>query len=416
MTTFIDNFLTVEETEWILQNESVIQKKNQLSASVHKIRFTIDLPESIRTKLQLPSIESIPMSWISGDSESHIDVGEAEFSETVLAYVSGSTEGVLIIGNDTYEINPNTCFRFPKGTEHHTEGSTGEPRLLIGPMSETGFPVGSPAILYFIAYEDVFPDFNFSNMVYADYHNFPENGIISTSTTFPDSTFIPPPFPGATLVSWAGKTPDGLGGYTNVSYNPGDEWINTGNSTYLYPIWSEQSRIMCFKEGTQILCLDGNEEKYTPIEQLQKGVLVKTSENGYKPIVLIGHSKIYNSANSLRSKNRLYKCCKEKYPELLEDLVITGCHSILVSHVTEKEREDTEAVLGYVYVTENKYRLMACFDKRADTFGEEGVFPIWHFALENEDIRMNYGVFANGLLVESSSIRMMSEYSGMELV
>jgi hypothetical protein len=417
MTTIVDNFLTVEETAWILQNENVIQKKDQLSSSASKIRFAIDLPESIRTKLQLPSGSSIPMTWISGDSESHTDVGQENFSETILVYVSGP-EGSLILGNDIYEIKPNRHFRFPNGTEHRTEGSIGEPRLLIGPMSETGFPVGSPGILYFIAYEDVFPDLNFSNLVYVDYHNAPENGIISTSTTFPDSTFIPPPFPGATLVSWAGKTDNGVGGYTNVAYNPGDVWTNTGNNTYLYPIWSEQPRVMCFKEGTQILCLDteDNQEKYLPIEQLRKGVLVKTLASGYKPIALIGHSKIYNPANSLRSKHRLYKCHKGNYPELTEDLVITGCHSILVSDITEKEREDIEEIMGHTYVTDNKYRLMACLDKRAETFEEQGVFPIWHFALENEHIRGNYGVFANGLLVETSSIRMMSEYSGMKLL
>jgi hypothetical protein len=175
---------------------------------------------------------------------------------------------------------------------------------------------------------------------------------------------------------------------------------------------------MCFKEGTKILCLDteDNEEKYLPIEQLRKGVLVKTLASGYKPIALIGHSKIYNPTDSLRSKNRLYRCHKGNYPEVFEDLIITGCHSILVSDITETEREDTEEALGCIFITDNKYRLMACLDKRAEPFEEAGVFTIWHFALENEHIRGNYGVFANGLLVETSSIRMMSEYSGMNLL
>ena len=42
--------------------------------------------------------------------------------------------------------------------------------------------------------------------------------------------------------------------------------------------------------------------------------------------------------------------------------------------------------------------------------------PIWHFALENEDYYKNYGVYANGLLVETCSKRMMKEYSGMTLL
>jgi hypothetical protein len=419
MTTILDDFLTSDELAWILQNENVMEKKDQLSSSSHKIRFTLDLPESIRVKLQLSSVTSIPMTWISGDSSTHTDVGEKDFSETILVYVSGSSTGEsLILGNETYDIKTNRCFRFPKGTEHHTEGSSGEPRLMIGPMSETGFPVGAPTIYYFAVYGDVYPTINWGYSVYTDSYNYPTNGVISTSTTFPDSSSIPPPFPGATLVSWAGRTDDGFGGYVDVAYNPGDTWINEGRSTYLYPIWSQEPRIMCFKEDTKILCLDtqDNQEKYLPVQDLRKGTLVKTGKSGYIPIALIGHSKIYNPANSLRYKNRLYKCHKGNYPELFEDLVITGCHSILVPDLTEKERADSQEFMGDIYVTENKYRLMASLDKRAETYEEEGVFPIWHFALENEHIRANFGVYANGLLVETSSIRMMSEYSGMELL
>jgi len=36
--------------------------------------------------------------------------------------------------------------------------------------------------------------------------------------------------------------------------------------------------------------------------------------------------------------------------------------------------------------------------------------------LENEDYYMNYGVLANGLLVETTSKRFMKELSGMKLI
>jgi hypothetical protein len=67
-------------------------------------------------------------------------------------------------------------------------------------------------------------------------------------------------------------------------------------------------------------------------------------------------------------------------------------------------------------VTDKKYRLMACLDDRTEPYEVEGVHNIWHFALEHEDHKMNYGVYANGLLVETTSIRMMHQLSGMELV
>ena len=104
------------------------------------------------------------------------------------------------------------------------------------------------------------------------------------------------------------------------------------------------------------------------------------------------------------------------YPELKDDLYITGCHSILEFHITEKQKEDTIKHLGELFVTGDKYRLMACVDERAEPWNSKGIYTIWHFALENDDERRNYGVYANGgLLVESCSIRFLKNKSNMIL-
>jgi hypothetical protein len=175
---------------------------------------------------------------------------------------------------------------------------------------------------------------------------------------------------------------------------------------------------MCFLEGSKILCYDSvaQQEVERLVETLRKGDLVKTTMDGYKAIDTIGTSKIYNPANSMRSKNRLYRLTKENYPELKEDLVITGCHAVLVSDLSEQERRDLLDIQGKVYVTEDYYRLIACCDKRAAPYEKEGLFNIWHFALENNDYYFNYGVYANGLKVETASKRMMKEMSGMDLL
>jgi surface protein len=173
---------------------------------------------------------------------------------------------------------------------------------------------------------------------------------------------------------------------------------------------------ICFLEGSSILCLINNEEMYVPIERIKRGTLVNTRLQGYKPVELIGYSKMYNPGHSIHSKNRLYKCTKQNYPELIEDLVVTGCHSILVGDLTEEQREKSIQYTGDVYITENRYRLIACLDPKAELYTEEGIHTIWHLALENEDDYMNYGCYANGLLVETTSKRMMKELSGMELV
>jgi hypothetical protein len=145
-------------------------------------------------------------------------------------------------------------------------------------------------------------------------------------------------------------------------------------------------------------------------------MFVKTLLNGYKRIDLIGHSKIYNPGNSMRSKYRLYRCSKKNYPALIDDLIITGCHSILVKTLTDQEREDVIEVQGATFVTDHLYRLPACADHRSDPFEQEGLFTIWHLALEHDDPYVNYGIFANGLVVETTSKRMMLERSGMDLI
>jgi hypothetical protein len=126
---------------------------------------------------------------------------------------------------------------------------------------------------------------------------------------------------------------------------------------------------------------------------------------------------MYNNVNSSRSKDKLYKLCKTEYQELNEDLIITGCHSILINEFKDQEQRDlTNEILGNIYITDEKYRLPACADERAKIYEEEGLHTIWHFSLENENYYWNYGVYANGLLVETTSNRMMVELSGLTLI
>ena len=176
------------------------------------------------------------------------------------------------------------------------------------------------------------------------------------------------------------------------------------------------TRYPCFMKGTQILCLRAEEEVYRPVQDLRKGDLIKTYRNGYLPIHMIGTSSLSNPGDNERSTNRLYKCSKELYPALFDDLYITGCHSILVPALTNDQWENTKDMLGNVYITDNHFRLMACLDEKAQPFQRDAMIDIYHIALENEDYYMNYGVYANGLLVETCSKRYLTELSNMRII
>jgi len=175
------------------------------------------------------------------------------------------------------------------------------------------------------------------------------------------------------------------------------------------------SQITCFKEDTLILTNKG----YIPIQNLKKGDLIQTFKNGLVPINTIGKKQIYHPAlHNDRIKDQLYKYSKEKYPKLLEDLVITGCHSVLVNNFASQEQKDKTLKLNNnrLFKTDNKYRLPACVDDSSSVYEIPGNYIVFHFALEHDDCYMNYGVYANGLLVETTSKRYMKELSNMTLI
>jgi len=176
-------------------------------------------------------------------------------------------------------------------------------------------------------------------------------------------------------------------------------------------------RVPCFKEGSKILCKVDGKDVYVPIQNLRKGDLVKTVNNGYKAVEMIGVTKLLHMGLSRRIKDQLYVCSSAQYPEVVEDLVLTGAHSVLVDNFkNDEQKQAVVKLLGDTYVTDRKYRLPACIDDRTSVYTQRGSFKIYHLALENVDYYGNYGVYANGLLVETCSRRYLKELSRMTLL
>ena len=172
----------------------------------------------------------------------------------------------------------------------------------------------------------------------------------------------------------------------------------------------------CFLEGSKILRFnpDTYQDEYIAVERLRPGDLVVTAESGYKSIHSIGYKTIVNPRTDPNPSNRLYKfSCKEMF----EPLYITGEHCTLHREIsTDKLAQITEH-MGDVYITEEFYRIPAFLDDRATPYdGKDEPATIWHFALEHENVAHNYGVFANGLLVESCAIESLMDKSGMRLL
>jgi len=200
--------------------------------------------------------------------------------------------------------------------------------------------------------------------------------------------------------------------YGNTTSSTGNSVDQLQNVTYEFSL-TPFSGFPCFKEGTMILTDKG----YCPIQELRKGDLIETYKHGLKPINMIGKRPLYHVCSDERIKDQLYVCRVDQYPELTEELVITGCHSILVDNYLDDEQISmVKETLGKLYLTDRKARLPACVDKRTSVYEKKGTYTIYHIALEHDDYYMNYGVYANGLLVETSSKRYLKELSNMELI
>ena len=189
--------------------------------------------------------------------------------------------------------------------------------------------------------------------------------------------------------------------------------VNYGYNTNVVSITSNYFTYTCFKEGSKILTDKG----YRLIEMLRKGDKIQTYNHGLVPIDMIGCRSIIHPASSERIVDQLYKCSPSAYPEMSDDLIITGAHSILVTEFkNENEKQRAIEINKGFYVTDGKGRLPAAADERTTVYEIPGTYTIYHIALEHSDYYMNYGIYANGLLVETCSKRYMKELSGMTLL
>ena len=185
--------------------------------------------------------------------------------------------------------------------------------------------------------------------------------------------------------------------YTLSSY------LNPYSSITYYNVYQLQIGVadipICFLKGTYIYTNEG----YKLIETLKKGDFVNTFKDNYVRIDTIVEEEIFHDAEKERNSRQLFKLSYPEYPQLLKDLYITGAHSILVGKLTEKQEKQIIKDYGRTFATDLFDRLPAYIDEKAKVHEESGTYTIYHLCLENENMYSNYGIFANGLLVESIS-------------
>jgi len=230
-----------------------------------------------------------------------------------------------------------------------------------------------------------------NNIYNSSYPNFPVGG--TTITNIPYYDYL-----NATI--WA--LWNGTGGNSRLAYYSNGIWNNLSNTTInkfnIQPILDPS----CFNEGTKILCLNKNlEEEHIPIENLRKGDLVKSYQHGYRKIDLIGKNPMINNPN--RFNECMYKIEKTEENGLIEDLIVTGGHSILADDLAEYKEENYK-IFGTTHMIDDKYLLLSAVSKQFIKLENTNLYTYYHFILENDgDNDKRYGVWANGILTETPS-------------
>jgi hypothetical protein len=215
----IHNILSPSEINDIVNNPVVQTHKAHLSNTLEStkvVKFSLPLTPDVRDKLSarlgISLSHTIPMRWIKGDTLPHIDRGESQFTKTHLVYLT-SSNGSLVIDGQAYPIHAGDAHIFSEGLEHFTINTGTTERLLLGPMSETGFGVGASVyIKYFETRADAENDNNWAG-----------SGIYTVDTINDISAWL-------IYKNDFGTTPSPNGG----PYNSGTELINTG-IYFLYP-------------------------------------------------------------------------------------------------------------------------------------------------------------------------------------
>lgn len=148
------NVLSSNEISDIL-NDSIVKRNNaNLSVAQKVVKFSFPLSDDMRnklsTRLAMSLSHTVPMRWIKGDTPLHTDKGEKQFSKTHLIYLTDSV-GELIIDGQAHPIAAGDAHIFSEGLVHGTVGTGNMARLMMGPMSETGFGVGIVVLIKYFS-------------------------------------------------------------------------------------------------------------------------------------------------------------------------------------------------------------------------------------------------------------------------
>jgi len=163
----------------------------------------------------------------------------------------------------------------------------------------------------------------------------------------------------------------------------------------------------CFSEGTNILGLTAQlKEEYRLVQDLMIGDFVKSYLQGYRKVSRVLKGSFVNNPKDNNAANCMYIMRKTQDNGLIEDLTLTRNHGVLVEKLTEDEEKKVDK--NNLPIIDG---LLSIITAQSDTFEkvmDSNVYKYYHFSLDGDgDNDRRFGVYANGVLVETPSNNMM---------
>jgi alpha-tubulin suppressor-like RCC1 family protein len=198
---------------------------------------------------------------------------------------------------------------------------------------------------------------------------------------------------------------------TNVT-NIGFTSISTG--CLGQSVFAIKSENPCFSEGTKILCYKQLEnslicilkEEYRLVQHLKIGDLVKSYLHGYRKVSRVLKGKFVNNPKDEGVGNCMYIMKKTHDNGLIEDLTLTRNHGVLVEKLSENEEEKIDK--NNLQIIDNLLSIITADSDKFEKVLDTNVYKYYHFSLDGDgDNDRRFGVWANGILVETPSNNMM---------
>jgi len=229
-----------------------------------------------------------------------------------------------------------------------------------------------------------------------DMPNIPELTISSPPSTYNTINGIVAPATGSIKLNSANsELLYSTNGFTYIQYG----------GTYVFS--KNDPLSCCFSEGTRILGLTAQlKEEYRLVQDLLIGDFIKSYLHGYRKVSKILKGFFANNPTEHGVANCMYIMSKTEDNGLIEDLTLTRNHGVLVEKLTEDEEKKVDK--NNLPIIDGLLSIITSDSDKFVKVEDTNVYNYYHFSLDGDgDNDRRFGVYANGLLVETPSNNMM---------